>query len=122
MGDVGEFLVRISPKYANPRLMHDGPKPDHHRDVNGLAEWSRTSCYVYMFLRDGWALYIGMSGDPGRRFEVHSTKRPWFDVANEYVLIRLECPEYWQARDAARAAELAAIRMFGPTFNIAGAA
>lgn len=120
MGDVGDFLTRISPEKANPTVVYEGPRPDSHNDVYAAAQWERHASYVYLFARDGWVIYVGMSTNPGRRFEVHHWSKDWFLVANEYVLLKLTRSQLWASRDDARMVERAAIGMFGPSHNRAG--
>ncbi len=62
----------------------------------------------------GALLYVGIAGNPGRRFEQHKKDKPWWgDVAN----IRLE---HFATRVDALAAEGVAIRTENPRHNIAG--
>lgn len=59
-------------------------------------------------------LYIGIGGNPGRRFEQHRTEKPWWGDVARIAL------EHHPTRDAALKAELTAIRTENPRHNIAG--
>lgn len=59
-------------------------------------------------------LYVGVAGNPGRRFEQHRADKPWWgDVAHATL-------EHHPSRDDALAAETAAIRTENPRHNVAG--
>jgi hypothetical protein len=59
-------------------------------------------------------LYVGIAGNPGRRFEQHRLDRPWWaDVATVTL-------EHYPARTEASAAEIHAIRTESPVHTIAG--
>lgn len=74
-----------------------------------------TSLYR-LFAADGSLLYVGIGGNPGRRFEQHRTNKPWWgDVASMTL-------EHHPTREAAIAAELQAIKAENPRHNIAGRA
>ncbi|WP_062434940.1 GIY-YIG nuclease family protein [Herbidospora daliensis] len=72
-----------------------------------------TSLYR-LFAADGSLLYVGIGGNPGRRFEQHRSDKPWWgDVASMTI-------EHHPTREAALAAELQAIKTENPRHNIAG--
>lgn len=59
-------------------------------------------------------LYVGIAGNPGRRFEQHRKDKPWWgDVATTRL-------QHFSTREEAMAAELEAIRTENPTHNIVG--
>lgn len=60
----------------------------------------------------GTLLYVGIAGNPGRRFEQHAkTKHWWTDVASSKIV-------HYRTRDEARVAETAAIQTEEPAYNI----
>jgi len=60
----------------------------------------------------GSLLYVGIAGNPGRRFEQHAkTKHWWADVASVAIT-------HYQTRDEALVAETAAIQTEAPAYNI----
>lgn len=59
-------------------------------------------------------LYIGIAGNPGRRFQQHRGDKPWWGEVARVIL------EHHPTRAAALAAELHAIRTEHPRHNIAG--
>lgn len=78
-----------------------------------MTDSSPTTLYR-LYNADGGLLYVGIAGNPGRRFEQHRQDKPWWgSVAN----IRLE---HFPTRDAASEAELKAIRTEHPQHNIVG--
>lgn len=70
-----------------------------------------TSLYR-LFGPGGELLYIGIAGNPGRRFEQHAGDKPWWgEVASLKV-------EHFVSRVEASVAEVAAIRAEAPRYNI----
>lgn len=63
---------------------------------------------------DGDLLYVGIAGNPGRRFEQHRKDKPWW---RSVAITRLE---HFDTREEAMAAELEAIRAENPRHNIVG--
>ncbi|MFB4275783.1 GIY-YIG nuclease family protein [Nonomuraea sp. MTCD27] len=61
-------------------------------------------------------LYVGVAGNPGRRFEQHRAEKPWWGQVARITL------EHHPTREAALDAELTAIRTENPRHNIAGRA
>lgn len=60
----------------------------------------------------GSLLYVGIAGNPGRRFEQHAkTKHWWTDVASSKIV-------HYSTRDEALIAETAAIQTEQPAYNI----
>lgn len=60
----------------------------------------------------GALLYVGIAGNPGRRFEQHAGNKPWWgDVA----VVTLE---HYPSREAASMAEADAIRAENPRHNV----
>lgn len=62
----------------------------------------------------GDLLYVGIAGNPGRRFEQHAGEKPWW---GEVAAIDLE---HHTSRQAAAAAEMLAIKTERPRYNIVG--
>lgn len=62
----------------------------------------------------GHLLYVGIGGNPGRRFEQHHGDKPWWGQVAHITL------EHHPTRQAALTAELKAIRTENPRHNIAG--
>lgn len=67
-----------------------------------------------LFDAAGDLLYVGIAGNPGRRFEQHKKDKPWW---GEVASIRLE---HFLERRAAEIAEMKAIKGEDPRYNIAG--
>lgn len=59
-------------------------------------------------------LYVGIAGNPGRRFEQHRGEKPWWGEVARIML------EHFPSREAALAAESKAIKADRPRYNIAG--
>lgn len=79
-------------------------------DIDSLVQMHA----VYrMFSASGQLLYVGMTGDLGRRLDGHAEKR-WFPKVTSIAL------EWFPSEDAARIAERDAIRSEHPVHNIAG--
>lgn len=57
-------------------------------------------------------LYIGVGGNPGRRFQEHRGDKPWWGEVARTTL------EHFPTRQAALAAEAKAIRTLSPRYNI----
>lgn len=65
-----------------------------------------------MFSASGELLYIGQSVNPAQRLCLHRTEHNWLpDVASMTL-------EWFETREAARAAEASAIRAEGPVYNV----
>lgn len=73
----------------------------------------RTVLYRF-FNTDGELLYIGIAGNPGRRFEQHDSEKEW---AHTIAYSRLE---HYASREEAAAAERIAIHNENPRHNIVG--
>jgi predicted GIY-YIG superfamily endonuclease len=71
----------------------------------------RTTLYR---LRDsqGKLLYVGISGNPGRRFHQHSKDKPWWPQVASSTM------EHFDTRREAEAAEMDAIKTERPAFNV----
>jgi predicted GIY-YIG superfamily endonuclease len=67
-----------------------------------------------LFSDDGALLYVGIAGNPGRRFEQHRKDKPWWGQVAEIKL------EHFQTRTAALTAETAAIKAERPRHNVVG--
>jgi predicted GIY-YIG superfamily endonuclease len=81
--------------------------------VTSPLEPKPTTLYRF-YASDGTLLYIGVAGNPGRRFEQHRGEKPWWgDVAR----VRLE---HLESREAALEAESKAIKAEHPRYNIQG--
>jgi predicted GIY-YIG superfamily endonuclease len=61
----------------------------------------------------GHLLYVGIAGNPGRRFQQHARDKSWW---GQVASVRLE---HFPTREAAAAAEIAAIKKERPMHNIA---
>ena len=80
-----------------------------------MTDSSPTTLYR-LYAADGALLYVGIAGNPGRRFEQHRKDKPWWgDVATTHL-------QHFPTREEAMAAELEAIRTEHPTHNIVGRA
>lgn len=70
----------------------------------------RTALYR-LYGRSGYLLYVGITSDPAARFSQHKADKPWWPkVARKTV-------EWYGSREAAAAAEIAAIRAREPRYN-----
>jgi predicted GIY-YIG superfamily endonuclease len=69
----------------------------------------RTAVYR-LFSSDGELLYVGTSGEPGRRFTQHTDKHWWPEVTRHEIV-------WHDSRQLALAAESAAIRGENPKYN-----
>lgn len=75
----------------------------------------RTPTTLYrLYDADGVVLYIGIAGNPGKRFEQHAKDKAWW---SQVSTIRLD---HYAGRALALAAETAAIRSERPRHNIVG--
>lgn len=73
----------------------------------------RTPTTLYrLFADDGTLLYVGIAGNPGRRFEQHAGTKPWWALVGRTTL------EHFPTRPQAAEAELRAIRQEYPKHNI----
>jgi predicted GIY-YIG superfamily endonuclease len=72
-----------------------------------------THCTLYrLFDARGELLYLGIAGNPGRRFEQHAKDKPWW---TEVDTIKLE---HFDHRSTAEAAEIRAIKTERPRHNV----
>lgn len=65
-----------------------------------------------LYNADGELLYIGIAGNPGRRFEQHRKDKPWWGTVAEIKV------EHFDTRDQAAQAETAAIKHERPLHNV----
>lgn len=72
-----------------------------------------TTLYRF-YASDGVLLYVGVAGNPGRRFEQHRGEKPWW---GEVARVRLE---HHESREEALEAESKVIKSEHPRYNIAG--
>lgn len=79
-----------------------------------MIDSSPTTLYR-LYAADDSLLYVGIAGNPGRRWEQHAGVKPWWGHVS-----RTTC-EHFPTREAAARAELVAIRTENPKHNIAGA-
>ena len=63
--------------------------------------------------REGGLLYVGIAGNPGRRFQEHAGTKPW------WVQVSWVSVEHYETRTEAEAAETAAIQTERPKYNVA---
>lgn len=119
---VAQFLQATSVRAMDAAVIYDGEVPERPLSIYHMSGHSRRHSYVYMFCRDEQVLYVGMSRNPGARYERHRQKAIWFYPANRYVLVEFEGGTEHEARSMARFVENRAIRLLKPGFNIVGAA
>lgn len=79
-------------------------------ESNRLGADKATSLYR-LFGGDDALLYIGIAGNPGRRFEQHAKDKPWWSEVCRVTI------EHHPSRTAALLAEAEAIRSEHPQFN-----
>lgn len=95
--------LRHALMYAQQAFKQDSPPP------------IEAGHFLYRFWNaDGQLLYVGETNDPMRRWREHSQTKPWFSEVVTFTR------ESFPDREAARKAELAAIRTERPQYNIAG--
>jgi predicted GIY-YIG superfamily endonuclease len=116
---IGELLQTLSVQAMSPVVTYAGDKPERPRHVYDITTRAWGTAFVYIFLRDGWPIYVGKSVNPGARFEKHG-RRDWFAVANQYVLIQLVGADRYEADAMACVVESKAIRRLRPSHNVAG--
>lgn len=79
-----------------------------------MPDSSAPTTLYRLFDTEGALLYVGIAGNPGRRWEQHRKDKPWWgDVASTRL-------EHFATREEAAAAELEAIRTEDPRHNIVG--
>lgn len=74
----------------------------------------RPTTLYRLFAQGGTLLYIGIGGNPGRRFEQHAADKPWWSEVSRVTV------EHFPDRPDALAAELNAIRKESPKYNVEG--
>lgn len=67
-----------------------------------------------LFDSEGALLYVGVAGNPGRRWEQHAGEKPWWGLVARTTL------QHFEHRQDALVAELEAIRNEDPIYNIVG--
>lgn len=77
-----------------------------------MHEANRPTTLYRLFDPDGDLLYVGIAGNPGRRFEQHAATKAWWGSVDT---IRLQ---HFPDRHQARTAELEAIALELPSQNI----
>lgn len=79
-----------------------------------MSENDTPTTLYRLFDQTGVLLYVGIAGNPGRRWEQHRADKPWWgDVATTRL-------EHFPTREAALSAELDAIRSENPRHNVVG--
>lgn len=100
-----------SPDHGRPSTALPGESTVTDLTARPMVRQGPASLYR-LFGADGSLLYVGIAGNPGRRFEQHSKDKPWWsDVAS----VRLE---HFPDRALAVAAEAMAIRVECPIHNV----
>ena len=93
-----------------PRVVRKIPSTYTERDKlqEGTDQW-----LYRMFNKEGDLLYVGISNNPFARLRAHSREKPWIEEVSRWER------EYFVGRKAVREAELEAIRLEKPKYNIA---
>jgi predicted GIY-YIG superfamily endonuclease len=68
-----------------------------------------------LYSAGGRCLYIGIAGNPGRRFQQHAGDKPWWREVHHIAV------EHFDQRTTAEQAEVRAIRTEDPLYNVAHA-
>lgn len=77
----------------------------------GMTDLDGRTALYRLYDARGWLLYVGITGDPDARFAQHKADKPWWrEVVSKSV-------EWHGTREAAAAAEIAAIRSSEPKYN-----
>jgi len=79
--------------------------------VSTIQAIDHTTLYRF-FDSAGRLLYVGISGNPGRRFHQHSGEKPWWADVDRSTM------EHFATRAEAEAAEVAAIKTERPLHNV----
>lgn len=85
-----------------------------YMEVNAMPDSSAPTTLYRLYDGEDALLYVGIAGNPGRRFEQHRKDKPWWGSVGA---VRLE---HFDTREEAMAAELDAIRTEHPRHNIVG--
>ena len=81
-----------------------------------MARTLRTRTALYRFYdAHGMLLYVGITDRPGRRWQEHMERKPW------YPQVRHQAATWYGSEPEARRAETRAIRAEHPKFNVVGA-
>jgi predicted GIY-YIG superfamily endonuclease len=83
--------------------------------VSGKRQLRSPTTLYRLYNSQDRLLYIGIAGNPGRRFQQHRGDKPWWGEVSRTEL------EHYADRDQAAAAELEAIRDEKPLYNVVGA-
>jgi predicted GIY-YIG superfamily endonuclease len=96
------------------KISWGGHAPDECLDcVPGDDDEEQSVTLYRLFNRNLRLLYVGIAGNPGRRFSQHASDKFWW---GEVVDVRLI---HYPTREEARVAEIQAIRSENPLYNIA---
>ncbi len=93
----------------------DGRHPGRGIDMSDPRTLHEPTTLYRLFASDGALLYVGIAGNPGRRFEQHRGTKPWWGQVAQTSL------QHFKSRPEAMAAEMTAIRTERPRHNIMGA-
>lgn len=103
-----------------PELIYAGPIPERPVDYYRLTAGRGHACgFIYLLSRAAHAIYVGISWNPGRRFDRHRT-RDWWSSADTLLIYAISGQNRREVRRALLAQELDAIRTLRPSANIAG--
>ena len=91
-----------------------GPRPAQRERVKRqrreAANQGHTSMY-WLYDDAGALLYVGIAGNPGRRFEQHRSDKSWWGQVSDIKL------QHFASRSEAMSAVAEAIRMYRPPHN-----
>ena len=71
------------------------------------------TCLYRVHDAQGGLLYVGIAGNPGRRFQEHAGTKPWWGQVRWVHL------DHYETRTEAEAAEIKAIQTEQPKYNVA---
>ncbi|SPX87659.1 hypothetical protein [Mycobacteroides abscessus] len=126
---MSHWAERLMMKNHLPRLVYAGPigvRRDWHRWNHNFCRFP-ASCVYHLFGADGEVVYIGKTNCPLYRFEKHSRKPWWSEVAhlNLYVIScesHADEPCTYRLDSVAMHWEMKAIRDLQPPQNVVGVA
>lgn len=87
---------------------------EEERVINRRTRRRVPTTLYRLYDASGDLLYVGIAGNPGRRFEQHAKDKPWWALVSYCQL------EHFDSRPAAASAERQAINRDAPRFNVAG--
>lgn len=116
-----EFWLSSTVQAIDPKIVYVGALPPRPRDYYKLyaPTYARSFVYILSNLAEE-VVYVGMSWNPGNRFDKHKRKRPWWSQVTHVVILQVDASNPDEAEALTRGLEILCIRRLAPTGNIAG--